>query len=408
MRVVETFSGIGSQAKALKNIGEEYEIVATVEWDIGAIYAYDIIHNGKQENNFSNFTKDELIELLSAYTLSNNGKVALEYKSLKVMSKEVLERIFSAIQRTKNLVSITDVKACDLPESIDLLTYSFPCQDLSICGAWHGNQTGINRGANNRSGMLWEIERILQEYVCDGIELPKFLLMENVSNILSKAHKDNFEEWQNYLESIGYYNKVYTLDSINFGLPQRRKRTYMISVFCGEEDWKFQKVNKYFEEHNLVGFSLEPEPLEKYLRMDYKQKKYKIEADISNPNDTPSRAKIFAENDILWEKGVVKKTFVKTITTKQDRNPNSGVLVYDSKKPNKAPYRNLTPRECFLLMGFEEDDFQSLMDFNFKTRKNSNFFSRERLIKLAGNSIAVPVLEYIFKQIIEIRKIFYQ
>ena len=61
-----------------------------------------------------------------------------------------------------------------------LLTYSFPCQDLSVAGYWHGNTGGIDRNAHNRSGMLWEIERILKERIQDNLPLPKFLLMENV------------------------------------------------------------------------------------------------------------------------------------------------------------------------------------------------------------------------------------
>ena len=397
MRVVETFSGIGSQFKALKNIKIEHNIVATVEWDINAIYAYDIIHNGEQTyTHYNNLSKTELIDKLSRFTLSGNGKSPLEKNSYKVMPENSLRRILYAIERTKNLVSITDVSAMDLPEDIDLLTYSFPCQDLSICGSWHGNMTGINRDANNRSGMLWEVERILQEYVKLKIKLPKFLLMENVSNILSETHKHNFDEWKDYLKSIGYYNKVYTLNAANFGLPQRRVRTYMISILSNET--QKTEIDEYFNSNDLSKLKLELEPLVSYLRTDYTQEKYKLEADISNPNDTPSRTKIFEGNAILYGGKEIPLT-VKTITTKQDRNPNSGLILYKSDFPNKAPYRNLTPRECFLLMGFEEDDFQLLMDNNIEMKRNYKFFSREKLIRLAGNSIAVPVLEHIFMQI---------
>lgn len=401
MRVVETFSGIGSQSKALKNANISHKIVATVEWDINAIYAYDIIHNGKQVySHHDSLSKSELIDKLATFTLSGNGKSPLEKNSFKVMSADSLRNILYAIERTRNLVSITDVSASDLPPNIDLLTYSFPCQDLSICGSWHGNMSGINRGANNRSGMLWEVERILGEYVDQNLKLPKFLLMENVSNILSETHRHNFQEWKDYLESIGYYNKVYTLNAMNFGLPQSRVRTYMISILSNGE--KKIELDNYFDNNDLADVSEQLRPLINYFRIDYSQEKYKHEADISNPNNTPSRKKIFNENTILYgrEESPIS---VKTITTKQDRNPNSGLLLYNSDNPKKAPYRNLTPRECFLLMGFDENDFQSLMDNNIEMKKNYKFFTREKLIKLAGNSIAVPVLEYIFKQIDYIR-----
>ena len=54
------------------------------------------------------------------------------------------------------------------------MTYSFPCQDLSVGGAWHGNLTGINRDANNRSGLLWEVERILLDLYKNQKNLPRF------------------------------------------------------------------------------------------------------------------------------------------------------------------------------------------------------------------------------------------
>ena len=406
LKVIEAFSGIGSQAKALNNIGVEYEIVSTIEWDINAIYAYDIIHNGKQDLSiYDSFSKYKLIKELAKYQLSNNGKSKLKSNCLSKMSTATLKRILYAINRTHNLISITDVKATDLPTKVDLLTYSFPCQDLSICGAWHNNMSGINRNAHNRSGLLWEVERILKEYVKEKKKLPKFLLMENVSNILSETHEKNFKEWKNYLEDIGYTNQVYTLDAANFGIPQHRRRTFMISVYSKNKH-KVELIEKYFENNNLQKEQyISPQkqmPLKEFLRTDYSINKYRIEADISNPNDTPSRQKIFKDNDLLYDGEKYLKETVKTITTKQDRNPNSGVILYDSEFENKSMYRNLTPRECFLLMGFEESDFQALMDNNFVTKGSQMFFTREKLIKMAGNSIVVNVLESVFKQINEI------
>lgn len=407
LKVVEAFSGIGSQAKALNNIGLEHEIVATVEWDINAIYAYDLIHNGAQNlDKYADYSKEQVIECLKKYTLSFDGKKPLKKSRLGYISMDVLKKILCAIERTKDLVSIVDVKAEDLPEQVDLLTYSFPCQDLSIGGSWHGNMTGIDRDARNRSGMLWEIERILKEYCEIEKELPTFLLMENVSNILSERHRENFKEWQDYLESIGYINKTYTLDASNFGIPQKRKRTYMVSVKVKES--QIDEVKNYFEENNLEKIrcnqAMELKPLEEFLRIDYTKGSYRKEADISNPNFTPSREKILKQNSTIFDGKNVVSDMIKTITTKQDRNPNSGVLYYQSNNIQKAPYRNLTPRECFLLMGFEEKDFQILMDNDFKFRGKQDFFARDKLIRLAGNSIVVNVLEEIFKQLMDIKK----
>lgn len=144
-KVIETFSGIGSQAKALENIGIKHKILCTVDWDINAIIAYDLIHNGKQNlEEYDKLTQKEIIERLKKYTLSMNGKKPATEKAINSLSYEVSKRLLAAIERTNNLVSITDIKGECLPNDVDLLTYSFPCQDLSVAGFWHGNK-GRNR-----------------------------------------------------------------------------------------------------------------------------------------------------------------------------------------------------------------------------------------------------------------------
>lgn len=411
LRVVESFSGIGSQVKALKNIGVEHEIVATIDWDINAIIAYDIIHNGKPNlQEYKTLSKNELVEILKKYKLSSNGKEPLALSGLKRMSKIELEHLLAAIKRSKNLTSITEVKGSDLPKEIDLFTYSFPCQDLSIAGAWHGNNSGIDRNANNRSGMLWEVERILFERRNSKLELPKFLLMENVSNILSNTHKKNFNEWKSILEEMGYFNVVYTLNAQDFGIPQKRKRVYMLSIQYKNENVK-KILEEYINNNNLNdGFyrdklNIKQKRIDEILRIDYdKNDIYREEANNSQPNNTPSRIKIYEENDRIYDGNNKFIDIISTITTKQDRNPNSGVIDYNSGIIDKCKFRYLTPRECFMLMGFDEKDFQILVDNDFYIRKNKNFFVYSKLYKLAGNSIVVNVLEYIFKQVEYINK----
>lgn len=411
-KVIETFSGIGSQAKALENIGIKHEILCTADWDINAIIAYDLIHNGKQDlKKYEKMSKEEMQNKLSKYTLSMNGKKPATEMAIKGMNSEVLKRLLSAIERTNNLVSITDIKGKDLPSDVDLLTYSFPCQDLSVAGFWHGNKGGIDRDAHNRSGMLWEVERILKERASEKLSLPKFLLMENVSAILTERHRKNFEEWQDYLKSIGYYNKIYTLNASNFGIPQKRVRTYMISIFTNSDIQKEKQIDRYFNEHDLEKKEYLKKIIKKsknlkddILKLNYKNKQYKMEADECQPNDTQSRREIYQNNDILYTNKKVNNIIVSTVTTKQDRHPNSGLIDYKSEDSTKSKYRYLTPRECFLLMGFDEEDYQRIIDNNFKSRKNEMFFSRDKLYKMAGNSIVVNVLEEIFKQIIQIEE----
>lgn len=410
-KVVETFSGIGSQAKALRKAEISYEILRTVEWDINAMIAYDIIHNGKPNlTKYINNSKKELLIKIEQYSLSTDGKRKSSLSALKRLSKETLMRICHAIENCHNLVSINDVTEANLPEEIDLLTYSFPCQDLSIAHAWFGESGGIDRNANNRSSLLWEIERILIErYNKDKNNLPRFLLMENVNNICSPTHNENFVEWQNILKKIGYENKVYSLDASNFGIPQKRKRIYMISVLC--DVVSNQKISQYFNDndHKLKDYyDQKCKSIKDILRLDYSNETYLREAMESQPNNTESRRKILEESNIIYDGEKVDSKYALTITTKQDRLPNSGLVLFNSGIKEKIGYRNLTPRECFMLMGFDEEDFQALMDNNFKINSSRDFFTKEKLHRMAGNSIVVNVLVEIFKMINDIDRQFFR
>lgn len=411
-RVVETFSGIGAQAKALERIGIQHSIVNTCDWDMGAIIAYCQIHNGKVNTEKYKDVSDEQIDKeLSKMTLSMDGKKPVNAKTFSRFTAEMKRILYAAIKETSNLVSITDVKGEDIPEDIDLFTYSFPCQDLSMCGYWHGNKSGISRDAHNRSGMLWEVERILSEMHDGGRTLPNFLVMENVTNILSKTHKADFNEWLNTLDKLGYYNKIYRLNARNFGVPQKRERAYMISIRYDHEAEKLMDIVRYFSEHNLedietaTNYRSRQFNLKDVLRVDYSDVKYKAEADANQPNDTPSREKILRENDMLFDGENVRDMIVNTVTTKQDRNPNSGLISYENGAEGKTKWRYLTPRECFMLMGFDEDDYDRAMAYNPEYTKNRRLLTNEKMIKMAGNSICVDVLEALFRQIIELDEI---
>ena len=416
LRVVESFSGIGSQAKALSNTKIEHEIVHTVDWDVNAILAYCMIHKkGIDIDKYSNVSDEDVLAFLQQRTLSLDGKKPMDARSLRKLPDIVQRNLYAAIKETHNLVSITDVKGEDIPDNIDLFTYSFPCQDLSLCGCWHGNKSGIAREACNRSGMLWEVERVLKEMHEGGIKLPKFLLMENVPNILSKQNEADFGDWKATLESLGYINKIYRLTAKNFGVPQKRERAYMISVLCEHNRDLEQAVLGYFDKLNLenIEYANAQKRRQRYLsdvlRLDYRKTLYRIEAEASTPNDTPSRRKIWDDNDHLYENGKINdEIIVNAVTTKQDRNPNSGVIMYESLKEGKSSFRYLTPRECFMLMGFDEEDFDNVIKINMKMPNGRLLYSTDKLIKMAGNSIVVDVLEAIFKQIDEINYLFFE
>lgn len=415
--LVELFSGIGSQAKALKNLGVEVHTAGTCEWDLHAFIAYDAIHHSPElPPDVAEMQKDDILKELRSYTLSNSGKEKMEYKVLKSYSVEVLRRIYAAIKRSNNFVDVSSLTGDKMPENIDILTYSFPCQDLSNVGAFHGYNKGIDKDSGSRSSLLWQVGRILQEMKDNGKSMPRYLLMENVPTLLAERHRSNFEIWKGDLEKLGYVSKHFHLNASDFGLPQNRPRLLMISVFVGEDEAKRKTVDEYFKSKS------EKEVVEDYkkskhyrkirirnlLKIDYTIEKYRREAEECTPNDTVSRQEIWQENPQLVLPGNVinpQYSVIRTITTKQDRNPNSGNLYFDSGIPGRGTFRYLTPRECFLFMGFSNRDFDNVIKRNPEIHRNTKLFPRDKLIRMAGNSIPVKLLEGIFLQIMQIDKV---
>lgn len=411
-KVVELFSGIGSQAKALQNIDMKINVQGTCEWDYHAFVAYDAIHNSPELTpEVEVMTKAEILEKLKKYTISSDGKTAMTFSILKTYTEDSLKRMYQAIIRSHNFVDITSLTGDKLPKNIDILTYSFPCQDLSNVGAFHGYNKGIDKDSGSRSSLLWQVGRILQELKDSNRRLPRFLLMENVPTLLSKRHYGNFSMWKTDLENLGYVNIHYEVNAHDFGLPQNRPRLLMLSVFVGNNKKKRKKINKYFsskqKSSDIVDDYKKSEfyhniKMEDLFRIDYSDKKLFDEAIECTPNDTPSRQKIWEENPQLVLKGNdinPEFSMIRTITTKQDRNPNSGNLYIDTGIAGKSRFRYLTPRECLLFMGFEDKDYENIKKYNTEIHKGSDMFPRDKIIRMAGNSIPVKLLEGIFLQI---------
>jgi DNA (cytosine-5)-methyltransferase 1 len=293
----------------------------------------------------------------------------------------------------------------EIPNNIDILTYSFPCQDLSNVGALHGYKNGIERNSNSRSSLLWEIERILIELKKNKKAMPKALLMENVISLLSKRHEKNFEDWKRILNDIGYINKVYIMNSLDFGIPQNRKRVIMLSFYVGKNNSKAIKIGRFLEVYKFKNSATKN--LSDFLRTNYKSEIFRKEAESCQPSKTESRLKIWNMNPkIVNSKSEITQNFVPTLTTKQDRHPNSGNLFLTGKK-GKSNFRFLTPRECFLLMGFSDNDFDKLKNSNIYTNNYKELFNRDSLYKLAGNSIVITVLEAVFNLVDEVFDNFY-
>ena len=256
IRLIELFSGIGAQAKALEKLGVPFEHWKTCEWAVNSIKSYNAIHIKDFTDYSKDLTKEQLIEYL-------DGNISTNYNepcNVKRQNEKWLRDVYNNCIATHNLMNIMKVKGSDL-EIKDrdkyeyIMTYSFPCQDLSLAGLRQGMATSQADGGT-RSGLLWEVERILDELT----ERPQILLMENVPEVIGAGNVDYFIKWTNKLESLGYSNYFEILNAKDYGIPQNRRRCFMISIL-GEFAYDFPLKLKL--KHRLKDF-LETNVDEKY------------------------------------------------------------------------------------------------------------------------------------------------
>ena len=362
LRVFEAFAGIGAQAAALKRLNIEYEIVGISDWFIDAIECYATIHNNDTQVDVP-VDKKEVIEYLSKFTFSADS---VHPYNLAHLSEDKLRNLCRANKKCNNYGSIVDIKPEDMPET-DLLVYSFPCQDLSTGGLGKG----MKKGSGTRSGLLWEIERILKG-LKELNRLPEYLLLENVKTIKAESNKPDLDEWLAFLESIGYKNdECMLLNALDFGVPQDRERAFIVS-----------HLGKKLNVEKKLKLKERKYDFNKFFRNDYKNRILKAEADIAQLNPTPSRLKMWDING----RDLNENTTVRTITCNMDRTHCAALFPYEGAKGKS--FRRPTIREAFLLMGFEEADYEKTLSLEFSYRKMN---------KLIGNSIVVNVLEEIFR-----------
>ena len=164
--LLEMFAGIGSQHKALSILGVEIdkEKSKICEWAYNSYCGYNAIHIKDKTDYAADKTKEELIARINGTSMNYNEPLTMERLNKK--SADWLRNAYNNCVATHNLVNIMSVKGSDLGElpsnQTSILTYSFPCQDLSLAGKRKGMATSQADGGT-RSGLLWEIERILTE-----------------------------------------------------------------------------------------------------------------------------------------------------------------------------------------------------------------------------------------------------
>ena len=390
IKILELFGGIGACSKALERLNIDHTIVDYVEVDKYAVKSYNTIHN-------SNFEPQ-------------------------------------------------DITQWDKQLDVDLIMHGSPCQDFSLAG----KQNGGDEGSGTRSSLLYETIRIVSKLK------PKYVIWENVKNVLSKKHRHNFDNYLSEMEKLGYKNYYQVLNAKDYGIPQNRERVFTVSIL-GNINFEFPKKQELILR---LKDTLENEVDEKYYlsdkaiqgRLNTTYEKYKLDKNCVNEKEIHPTilARFDGAPTLLKIKNATKKGYIEAYDgdsvnlayqeskTRRGRvgnqvaqtlqcNDNMGVVEkpkviggVGEKKSNKGtqwyqqdriyddkvaisvttvcnPYykndlriRKLTPKECFRLMGFDDEDFE----------KASKVNSNAQLYKQAGNSIVVQVLEAIFRELL--------
>ena len=273
IRLIEFFAGIGAQAKALEILNADFECWRTCEWSWQSITAYNAIHHNGEVYDTSNLSYNEVLKRIDG--VSNDYCSPMTEKQLKAKGEKWARELLGRMIANKNFcpdVSRLHAKDLDIRErerNAYVLTYSFPCQDLSNAGL----QKGMEKGSGTRSGLLWEVERILLE--CKELDcLPQVLLMENVPAVCGANNAKPWNEWLDALHKMGYTNYWKILNAKNYGIPQNRKRCFMVSIL-GQASYTFprkQKLNyrlkDFIEKKVDESYYLSEELVENFTKFD--------------------------------------------------------------------------------------------------------------------------------------------
>jgi DNA (cytosine-5)-methyltransferase 1 len=459
IRLIEFFAGYGSQALALKYLGVKFEHWKICEWAIKSIQAYKDIHTEDNNDYSKDLTKEELQEWLFNKGISSNYNEPMTKEQINRLGEDSLRTIYNNIKATHNLVNIQQVKSTNLEitdkDKYDyILTYSFPCQDLSLAGKGKGMSD-----TSTRSGMLWEVERILKE-LKETDSLPQVLLMENVPMVHSVDNTPDFNKWQIELTKLGYKNYWEDLIATDYGIPQTRNRCFMVSIL-GDYNYTFPKpiplekklkdmlednvdekyyisddlmkhIQKTAEEHTeytqYERYNGEFEQLarvwkEKSPTLHTKSNEIKIYVKNATKKgylEATDGDEVDISSRMEHHRGTVQKGKAQTLTTMGGENNGVVIGTYQYSKSDSfmqgkdrlqlgketsdtlqttpkegivnsdLRIRKLTPKECFRLMGVKDEDFE-------KVKVNQ---SDSSLYHLAGDSIVVNILMAIFKEMI--------
>ena len=355
----ELFSGIGAQVAALKRLGIGYKVIGISEIDRFAIQSYEAI----------------------------NGK-------------------------TRNYGDISKAESLDYA---DLWTYSFPCTDISLAG----KQAGLTdeTGKQTRSGLLFEVERLLRKSVEDGTQ-PKYLLLENVKNLVGKKFKPEFDKWLQTLDSLGYNNYWKVLNAKDYGVPQNRERVFVVSIrkdvdthgYTFPEPFKLNRRLKDVLETNVdEKYYLKQGLVETFIKRLAKREvsntircggagsidqKHTWDLVVSSTQKNAYKGSTDGSSPCLTAAMGMGGGQIPMIVNSGNKNFSQHTKDFVAE-PSKMRIRKLTPKECWRLMDFTDEEFEAAQNAGV---------SNTQLYKQAGNSIVVSVLSGIFNNLLGEKK----
>lgn len=318
----------------------------------------------------------EKIKILELFGGIGAPRKALEKMGVNIKSIDYVEILPHAVKAYNaifdNSYDVQDVTKWNT--DVDILIHGSPCQDFS--------KNGLNNINTGRSILY---ERTLEIIDKELNKKPKFVIWENVPNLISKRHKHHHEHYLNEMEKMGYTNHAKILNAKFYGLPQSRDRVYTVSCF---NNVPFEFPENNVENHNILDF-LEEVDFEDYKLSENEMSLFfEKEGNLYVREATKLGYKLVEDLDTVnverptskTRRGRVGKKVSQTITT------NPKICIYRDGK-----LRYLTAKEHLLMMGFDEGDYHKMKENGIKDKEISF---------LAGNSIAVPVLMAIFKNMI--------
>ena len=355
---------------------------------------------------------------------SNHSEGEREINDFYATDPNALEIFLKALERD-NFKLHNRIWECEWDKEIevDLIMHGSPCQDFSLAG----KQAGGDKDSGTRSSLMYETLRIVEKLK------PKYVIWENVKNLLSKKHRHNFDAYLETMERLGYTNYYQVLNAKDYGIPQNRERVFTVSIL-GNENYEFP--NKQ-DEANLQDFleedtNIKTKPMcEKAFNIEYEQiitsdkaiyqcnvssgyQDCKVGVKVSptirsNNNCTHVLQKFkFPPKQELKSKCKRLKSLIEKTEFEEGRvlnmdlynqttNENISQCLTEPHHNTQRLFdglriRKITPKEAWRLMGFDDEDFEKAEKVNSNTQ----------LYKQAGNSIVVNVLEAILRNLLEI------